>query len=962
MHHEDRRAGGPESDESGRICSTTANSATFRAGKPASGRRPHHGPAGAHLWLLESLLLVTRDVVHVVIDGKPGDFADGTSILAACQTMGISVPTLCHDERLTPSGACRLCLVNLTGRSRPVTACSTPLADGMVVETGTPDLEEERRSLLRWLTWHYPGNAVSRFPEKDFHRLIREYGLEPELAGRQRADLEDRSHPNILVDMSRCIDCYRCVQICDELQGQRVWHLRDRGLDTRVCPDGPTLRESSCVSCGACVDTCPTGALEDVGASALNGPLQWTRTTCAYCGTGCEMSVGTRDGRIISIRPVLDAPVSKGHLCVKGRYAFDFVDAPDRVTEPMIRDGRHWRRVSWNEARSFIATRLRELIDRHGADSVGVLGSARATNEDNYVAQKFARSVLGTNNVDCCARVCHAPSAAGLKAMFGAGLATNSFDDIELARTILVCGANATEGHPIVGARIRQAARHGAHLIVIDPRRIELTDDAACHLAIRPGTNVALLNAMANVIVTERLCDREFVDGRISGFDEFTRFIAAWPPARAAAVCGVDADAIRYAARLYATETPAMSVHGLGLTEHRQGTDGVMALINLALLTGNIGKPGAGVNPLRGQNNVQGAAHMGCDPSVLAGSTPLEQGREAFEKVWGRTIPRQRGLNLLEMMDDAAAGRLKALWTIGYDIFLTNPDARETARALGALDLVIVQDLFLTETAREFGTVFLPACSSFEKDGTFMNGERRIQRVRAALRPAGHSKPDWQILAETARAMGAAGFEYQGPEQIWDEIRGLCSGARGMTYVRLDREGLQWPCPDEQHPGTSILHEKTFAHGPRATLRALDYTASPEQTTPEFPLMLVTGRSLYHFNAGTMTGRSRRGELAPADRLDITPADAALLGIDDCALVRVVSAYGTSVLRAQLSAEVAVGQLFATFHAPAVFLNNVTGPHRDPTTSTPEYKLTAVRVEPVVDHPEFESLSLGKRT
>jgi formate dehydrogenase major subunit len=649
-------------------------------------------------------------VLHVVINDQPGEFQTGTSILGALQQMGIRVPTLCHDERLTPTGACRSCLVTVKDHSRPVPACATPLGDGMVIKTHTPELEEHRRSLLTLLAWRYPAGAVAQFPEKEFHRTLREYGLKAELHGGLDASLDDRSHPYISVEMSRCIDCYRCVHICDEVQGERVWHVRNRGAETCILPDGPNLRESSCVSCGACVDTCPTGALEDASALALESASTWTRTTCPYCGTGCEMNVGTRDGRIVTVRPVFDAPVSKGHLCVKGRYAFDFVTAADRITEPMIRENGRWRRTSWTEARAFVSSRLRDLIDRYGADTIGVLGSARATNEDNYLAQKFARTVIGTNNVDCCARVCHAPSSAGLKTMLGSGLTTNSFHDIEVARTILVCGANPIEDHPIVGARIRQAARRGAHLIVVDPRRIELTEDAACHLAIRPGTNIPLLNAMAHTIVAEGLCDEEFLKSRVDGWKEFQQFIDGWPASRAADVCQVDADLIRRAARMYATNPPAMTLHGLGLTEHVQGTDGVMALINLTLLTGNVGKPGSGVNPLRGQNNVQGAAHMGCDPGTLPGSTPIDAGGGAFEQQWSAGLPRTNGLNLFEMMEAAGSGRLKGLWAIGYDVFLTNPNANETGRALRHLELVIVQDLFLNETAREFGSVFLPAC------------------------------------------------------------------------------------------------------------------------------------------------------------------------------------------------------------------------------------------------------------
>jgi formate dehydrogenase major subunit len=611
----------------------------------------------------------------------------------------------------------------------------------------------------------------------------------------------------------------------------------------------------------------------------------------------------------------------------------------------MIRDGSAWRRVSWNEARAFVAEHLRTLIERHGPDSIGILGSARATNEENYLAQKLARAVVGTNNVDCCARVCHAPSAAALKRAFGAGLATNSFDDIELARTILVCGANATESHPIVGARIKRAVRGGARLIVIDPRRIELAEYADCHLALRPGTNIALLNAMAHTIVAEGLCDRRFIEHRVSEFDAFERCARAWTPERAASICGVGADAIRTAARLYATGSPSMSVHGLGLTEHVHGTDGVTALINLALLTGNVGRPGSGVNPLRGQNNVQGAAHMGCEPAALPGAVPLDRGRHACEALWGVPLPSTRGLHMLEMIDAAGTGRLKALWAMGYDVLLTNPNASETLRALQALELVIVQDLFLTETARACGTVFLPACSSFEKEGTFMNAERRIQRVRASLPPIGASKPDWQIICEVARAMGGKGFTFASPEAIWNEVRALCADARGMTYARLDELGRQWPCPGEDHPGTPILHRNTFAHGPRASLQPVEYRETSEGVTPEYPFTLITGRSLYQFNAGTMTGRTANNELRPTDALDMASVDAARLGLRNGQAIRVRSRYGTATLPLCVSQAVNAGQLFATFQTPSILLNAVTGSNRDADVGTPEYKVTAVQVE-----------------
>ncbi len=575
-------------------------------------------------------------MVRVTINGSAHEFPAGLTILDALQRLDITVPTLCHDERLIPCGACRLCEVEIAGWPRYATACTTPMASGMAIETHSAGIEKSRRALLGFLAHSYPAQPTQDFPEKEFHRYLREYGVSPpqNQFAPVRQTKPDASHPYIHVDMAQCVTCFRCVRICNEVQGQFVWHVLDRGAETRIVPDsGTTLAASSCVACGACVDTCPSGALEDKTVLSLGTPEKWTRTTCPYCGVGCEMLVGTRDNQIVQVKPALDAPVSKGHLCVKGRYAFAFTRAPDRVTQPMIRENGDWKKTSWPEAIAFTAERLRRILKAHGPDSIGVLGSSRSTNEENYLTQKFARLVLGTNNVDCCARVCHAPTAAAMKAMLGTGAATNSFDDIEQAAAFLLCGTNATENHPIVGARIKQAVLRGAKLIVIDPRRIELAQYASIHLALRPGTNVPLINALACTIVEENLCDGAAVRERVDGWDEFRAFIGEFAPEKMANICGVEANTIRRAARLYATTKPAMCFHGLGTTEHRQGTEGVMCLVNLALLTGNFGKAGSGVNPLRGQNNVQGAAHMGCEPDNLS--------RRGFSRRWTRRFRRQ---------------------------------------------------------------------------------------------------------------------------------------------------------------------------------------------------------------------------------------------------------------------------------------------------------------------------------
>jgi formate dehydrogenase major subunit len=883
-------------------------------------------------------------VIRATINGQSHEFAEGVSILDAVKSAGIDVPTLCHDPRLKPIGSCRMCLVQVEGRPHPLTSCNNQLADGMVISTHTPALEHERKMLLRMLAQDHPADVFRRFPDKDFHRQSLQYGLsESDFDGDHHAELLDDSHPYIHVDMSLCILCYRCVRICEEVQGQFVWEVVNRGHETRIVPDSQTnLRESSCVSCGACVDTCPTGALEDKSILARGVPTQWTRTTCPYCGTGCEMKVGTKEDRLVSIEPVMDAPVSRGHLCVKGRYAFDFVSAADRITEPMIRKGGDWQPVSWDEANSFVAEKLQRIINEHGPHSVGILGSARGTNEEAYLAQKFARVVVGTNNVDCCARVCHTPTAAAMKMMLGAGAATNSYDDIEKARTILVCGSNATENHPIVGARIKQAALKGAQLIVIDPRAIELSPYAAIHLRPRPGTNIPLLNAIAYTIVDEGLQDRAFVNDRVDEWNEFSEFIEPFAPEAIADLCEVDAKSIRAAARLYATAKPSMCFHGLGVTEHTQGTEGVMCLVNIALLTGNIGKPGTGINPLRGQNNVQGAAHMGCDPGILTGSVSINDARESFEKVWGALIPTRRGLNMIEMMDGAAAGKLKALWAIGYDILLTNANAKSTEQALRSLDLLIVQDMFMNETAH-FASVFLPACSSFERDGTFMNAERRIQGVRKVINSIGQSKSDWEIMCAIARALGQGGsFHYSSAEEIWNEVRSVWPAGRGITYERLEKQGLQWPCLNEADSGLEVLHSETFGHGKTTALRRIPYRPTKEVTDEEFPFLLNTGRTLYQFNAGTMTRRTANLELLPTDYLDIAPKDAAALQLKSGERVRVRSRYGEAIMPLRISSMVRPGELFATFHAAEIFLNNVTSPHRDRYVKTPEYKVTAV--------------------
>jgi formate dehydrogenase major subunit len=881
---------------------------------------------------------------------------EGSTVLEVLRSNGIDVPTLCHDGRIKPYGGCRLCMVELEENGKLVSACTTPAVNGLRVLTHTPTVEALRKTNLTLLAQNYPaGEPLSQNIE--FHRYLLQYGVKP--TGAPRAEFKDDTHPYLKVDMDKCVTCFRCVRICDELQGQFVWRAWNRGDMTLILPTGRDMKEamglpagnvsmleSDCVSCGACADTCPSGAITDKLVVQLGRPEKWTRTTCPYCGTGCEMQLGSLGDRVVVAKPVLDAPVNKGHLCVKGRYAHAFVHAKDRITKPMIRENGEWKEVTWDEAYSFTAAKLGNILKESGPSALGVLGSARATNEENYLAQKFARVVLGSNNVDCCARVCHGPTAAALKASLGTGAATNSFDDIELARTFLICGSNPTENHPIIGARIKQAVLNGAQLVVIDPRKTELTRFADVHLQIRPGTNIPVLHAIAHAIIDECLFNREFVETRADQMGEYTKFVQSWPPERAAQIAGIDPEDIRRAARVYGQGAPAMVFHGLGTTEHSQGTEGVRCLANLALLTGNIGKPGTGENPLRGQNNVQGSAHMGCEPSNLAGYTPIDQAAEFVEQVWGRPVPRQKGLNWMQMLDAAGEGSLRALWAIGYDVYFSNPNAAKTRENLHKVELVIVQDLFLNETAKEFGHVFFPASSSYEKDGTFMNSERRVQRIRQAIPTVGESKPDWRIICELAARMGfGKDFAFDSPREVWNEVRQVWKAGAGISYERIEDEGIQWPCTADDHPGTTILHREQFPIGPRAPFALIEYIPTREVTDADFPLLLSTGRTLFQFNAGTMTQRTGNAVLRPTDTLDISPLDAERLGITSGDSVTMTSRFGSATLPARIDPRVRAGELFSTFHDPRVFTNRVTGEGRDRVVGAPEFKVTAVKLQ-----------------
>ena len=883
-------------------------------------------------------------MVECRVDGETVSVESGATLLEAAASAGIKIPAICHDGRCAPIGSCRMCLVQIQGKESLVTACQTKAEEGMWVATRNSELDKYRETELKWYAARVSPEAFVAYPDKLLHRMMRNHQVAPEGKTATPEEL-DLSMPQIRVDMSQCIDCLRCVSICEEVQGESVWHEISRGDRSHIVPKrGLLLSEGGCVACGACVDSCPTAALTDATGGQADS---WARTTCAYCGVGCELEYGLSSGHIVASRPAPGRPVNNGHACAKGRYSLGFTHSDDRILQPQARSGKGWQPTTWDSALRSVANQLKAIIDEYGPDAIGILGSSRSTNEDSYLAQKFARMVIGTNNVDCCARVCHTPTAAAMKAILGAGAATNSFDDIERASTILVAGANPLECHPVIGARIRQQVlRGGSKLIVMDPRRTGLAEIATVHLALKPGTDIALQNAMAHVIIAEQLHDTAFIAERVEDFDAYAENVADWTPERAAEICEIPAEDIRAAARIYASEGPAYCAHGLGVTEHVQGTEGVMGLVNLALITGNIGKPGTGINPLRGQNNVQGTAHMGCDPGILAGAQPVKDARKAFEQAWNAKLPKGSGLHLMQMMDAAAADKLKALIVIGYDIAATLANEGETAKALSKIDLIIVIDLFRTETSEQFGHILLPAASSFEKDGTFMNAERRIQRVRKLVDPPGAARADWEIICDLAKHMGhREAFTYASPEAIWDEIREVWPAAAGIRYDRLENHGLQWPCPAEDHPGTTLLHQKTFPHGPKARLRPLHFRPSPEVADRDFPILLSTGRNLYQFNVGTMTRRSSLLQLRATDTLDISPQDAVDWGISEGETVTIESRYGSAKLPVHVEEGIRKGRAFTTFHDPERHTNRVTGPHRDRMVGAPEYKLTAVRID-----------------
>jgi formate dehydrogenase major subunit len=904
----------------------------------------------------------STEIVTVSIDGNLIDVPAGTSVMRAAALAGQVVPKLCATDSLDPFGSCRLCLVEIDGRKGTPASCTTPCESGMSVTTQSPKLDKLRKGVMELYISDHPLDCLTCPANGDCElqdmagvvglRDVR-YGYE----GANHLDAPtDDSNPYFSFDESKCIACSRCVRACDEIQGTFALTISGRGFDSKVsASEGLKFIDSECVSCGACVQACPTSTLQEKKVIELGVPTRQVKTTCAYCGVGCSFIAELRGNELVRMVPDKDGGANAGHSCVKGRFAWGYASHADRVTEPMIRESitDEWKVVTWDEAIGFAADRLKLIQAESGIDSIGGITSSRCTNEEVYVVQKLIRAGFGNNNVDTCARVCHSPTGYGLKQTFGTSAGTQDFQSVEESDVILLIGANPTDAHPVFASRMKRTLRKGAQLVVVDPRRIALVETphikAAHHLQLRPGTNVAIVNAMGHVVATEGLVDTGFVQDRCDmvSFNAWRAFISLPEnsPEALEPVTGVKAEELRAAARLFASAPNAAIYYGLGVTEHSQGSTMVMSMANLAMATGNIGRNGVGVNPLRGQNNVQGACDMGSFPHEFSGYRHVsdDSARELFASLWGTQMRAEPGLRIPNMLDAALTNTFRGIYIQGEDIAQSDPNTEHVMAALSAMDMVIVQDLFLNETSK-YAHVFLPGTSFLEKDGTFTNAERRINRVRPVM-PSQTGMSEWEVTCALAQAMGY-NMHYNKASEIMDEIAAVTPTFAGVSFAKLDKVGsVQWPCNESAPLGTPIMHVNKFVRG-EGQFITTPYVPTDERSTRKYPLLLTTGRILSQYNVGAQTRRTNNVVWHQEDILDIHESDALERGIADGSWVEVSSRVGATRLRARITDQVPAGVVYTTFHYPVSGANVITTDNSDWATNCPEYKVTAVQVQP----------------
>ncbi len=904
-------------------------------------------------------LAASATMVTLTIDGEKVTVPQGSSVMAAAMSMGTAIPRLCATDMLDAFGSCRLCLVEIEGRRGAPASCTTPAEEGMVVHTQNARLAKLRKSVMELYISDHPLDCLTCPANGDCElqdmagavglRDVR-YGY----AGANHLDgAKDESNPYFAFDESKCIVCSRCVRACAEVQGTFALTIQGRGFDSKVSSGGVDFLSSECVSCGACVQACPTASLTEKSIIEMGQPEHSKVTTCAYCGVGCSFKAEMQGERVVRMVPYKDGKANEGHSCVKGRFAYGYATSKDRITSPMIRAAitDPWREASWEEAFAHAAREFQRIQAKYGRDSVGAITSSRCTNEEVFVMQKLVRAGFGNNNVDTCARVCHSPTGYGLKMAFGTSAGTQDFKSVEKADVILLIGANPTDAHPVFASRMKRRLRKGAKLIVADPRRIDLVKSphvrAACHLPLLPGSNVAMINALAHVIVTEGLVNEAFVRERcdLAAFENWARFIAdpVNSPEAVEAITGVAPADMRAAARLFATGGNGAIYYGLGVTEHSQGSTMVMGMANLAMATGNLGREGVGVNPLRGQNNVQGACDMGSFPHEFSGYRHVSDDatREMFESLWGVTLDREPGMRIPNMLDEAVAGGFKGIYVQGEDIAQSDPDTQHVVGGLEAMECVIVQDLFLNETAK-YAHVFFPGASFLEKDGTFTNAERRINRVRRVMAPMA-GLADWEVTLGFAKALGVD-MRYDHPSDIMDEIARLTPTFRNVSYAKLEELGsVQWPCNEAAHMGTPVMHVDHFVRG-KGRFMLTQFVPTQERAGPLFPLLLTTGRILSQYNVGAQTRRTLNNVWHGQDMLEIHPFDAESRGIREGDLVALTSRIGEVSLRATITDRMQPGVVYTTFHHPESGANVVTTDHSDWATNCPEYKVTAVQV------------------